>query len=82
MPAIFYETFFATENEKVVLKDLSSSWADVNAGVSQGSILEPLLLLIYINDLSDHLKRKCKPFAEDASFFAWFMMLILQREWS
>ena len=47
-----------------------SSWADVNAGVSQGSILEPLLFLIYINDLSDRLTSEFKLFADDTSLFS------------
>ena len=46
-----------------------SSWAVVNAGV-QGSILGPLLLLMYINDLSDSLKSECTLFADDTSLFS------------
>ena len=52
------------------MNDQCSSWADVNAGVPQGSILRPLLFLIYINELSDGLKGECKLFADDTSLFS------------
>ena len=41
----------------------------LRAGVSQGSILAPLLFLIYINDLSDGLSSNAKLFADNASLF-------------
>ena len=47
-----------------------SSWADVNAGVPQGSILGPLLFLIYINGLADGLSSNAKLFADDTSLFS------------
>ena len=56
--------------QKTILNGQCSSWADVNAGVPQGSILGPLLFFIYINDSSDGLKTECKLFTDDTSLFS------------
>ena len=43
---------------------------DVQAGVPQGSLLGPLLFLIFINDLPDNLVSNPKLFADDISLFS------------
>ena len=53
-----------------MLNGQHSSWANVKAGVPQGSILGPLLSLIYINDLPNGFNSSAKLFADDTSLFS------------
>ena len=62
--------FLTNRKQRVVLNGQCSSWVDIRAGVPQGSILGPLLFLIYVNDLPDGLKSECKLFADDTSLFS------------
>ena len=64
------QDFLHNRKQGVVLNGQCSSWADVNAGVPQRSIFEPLLFLTYINDLSDGLKSECKLLADVTSLFS------------
>ena len=60
----------SNRKQRVVLNGKYSSWTNIEAGVPQGSILEPLFFLIYINDLSDNLITNPKLFADDTSLFS------------
>ena len=62
--------FLRNTKQRVVLNGQTSSQADTNAGVPQGSILGPLLFLKYINDLADGLSSNGKLFADDTSLFS------------
>ena len=64
------EDFLSNRYQRVVLNGQSSNWAAVNAGVPQGSILGPLLFLVYINDLSTGLSSNPRLFADDTSLFS------------
>ena len=57
-------------SQRVLLNGQCSSWQPILAGVPQGSILGPLLFLMYINDLPDGLKSNAKLFADDTSLFS------------
>ena len=64
------KSFLSNRKQRVVLNGQSSEWANVSAGVPQGSILGPLFFLIYINDLSEGLQTNVKLFADDTSLFS------------
>ena len=63
------ESFLSNRYQRGVLNGQASSWADVKAGVPQGSRLGPLFFLIYTNDLSENLKSTVKLFEDDTSIF-------------
>ena len=62
--------FLSERKQRVVLNGQHSKWANIEAGVPQRSILDPLPFLIYINDLPDDLISNFKLFANDTSFFS------------
>ena len=64
------ENYLTDRQQRVVLNGRTSSWQNIYAGVPQGSVLGPLLFLIYINDLRDRLTSMCKIFADDTSLFS------------
>ena len=63
------ENFLSGRFQRVVLNGQTSSRRPVLADVPQGSILSPLLFLIFINDLPNELKSNVKRFADDTSLF-------------
>ena len=56
--------------QRVVLNDQTSTWEFVKPGTPQGSVLGPIIFLIYINDLPDNIRSTCKVFADDTSLFS------------
>ena len=52
---IWISNYLSDRQQRVVLQGESSCWSDINAGVPQGSILGPLLFLVYINDMEEGL---------------------------
>ena len=62
--------FLSGRLQRVVINGKTSKWKHVLAGVPQGSILGPLLFLIFINDLPENLVSKPKIFADDTSLFS------------
>ena len=63
------EKYLSGRFQRVVLIGQISSWRPVLAAVPKGSILGPLLFLVYIKDLPNDLNSKVKLFADDTSLF-------------
>ena len=62
--------YLRNRKQRVVINGAESEWAPIYSGVPQGSVLGPLLFLIYINDLEDGIKSQVKFFADDTSLFS------------
>jgi len=52
-----------------------SDWLPVTSGVPQGSILGPLLFLIYIDDIAADLSSKVALFADDCILFNLYVLV-------
>ena len=57
--------FLTDRRQRVALNGHFSQWADVTSGIPQGSVLGPLLFVIYINDLPEAVVNTVRIFADD-----------------
>ena len=57
-----------TRRQRVVIDGHSSGWSEETSGVPQGSILGPLLFLVF-NDFPLAVKCNCELFADDSILY-------------
>ena len=63
------ETFLASKNQYVKINGICSTYKPVLSGIPQGSVLGPVLFLIFINDLANKINIPTFLFADDAKLF-------------
>ena len=61
--------FLTNREQRVLLRGQASEWAHVISGVPQGSVLGPVLFLVYINDIVSNIDSTIKLFADDAKMY-------------
>ena len=57
--------FLGDRRQTVKVNDVTSEKRTVRSGIPQGSVLGPLLFIIYINDLPEHVLSEMYLFADD-----------------
>ena len=63
------EKWLTYRRQRVIVDGEISNWKSVLNGVPQGSVLGPILFLIYINDLEDDISSKVLKFTDDTKLF-------------
>ena len=67
----WFTDYLSGRKQRVVLNSVPSEWARVTMGVPQGSILGPLLFLLFVNDLPDVVQEtSINLFADDTAIYS------------
>lgn len=62
---VWIQALLTNRKQYVTVNNTSSSFASVSSGIPQGSVIGPLLFLIFINDLPSNLSSRIRLFADD-----------------
>ena len=63
------ENWLSDRKQRVVINGKCSGWSEVSSGEPQGSVLGPILFVIFINDIEDGICGNILKFADDTKLF-------------
>ncbi len=75
----WFESNLSNRQQRVIVDSLTSEYKSTNAGVPQGSILGPILFLIFINDFPDKVKSDTFMFADDTSLMRTLTHMLIYK---
>ena len=67
---MLFKNYLLDRKQRIIINGESSEYFPIESGVPQGSVLGPLLFLIYINDLETDIKSNIRFFADDTMLFS------------
>ena len=62
--------FLSGREQRVIVNGSQSTWINITSRIPQGSVLGPVLFLVFINDLPEVIKVLIKLFADDAKLYS------------
>ncbi|KAK2568354.1 RNA-directed DNA polymerase from mobile element jockey [Acropora cervicornis] len=62
-------SWLLNRSQRVIIDGASSNEVSVRSGVPQGTVLGPLMFLIYINDIGEHITSNLRLFADDSLLY-------------
>jgi len=69
------ENFLTNRKMRVILNGCAAEWIEVLCGVPHGSVLGPLLFLIYVNELPKIVNSSINMFADDTKIWKKFRII-------
>ena len=63
------ENFLENRTQQVIVQGEESAWKPVTSGIPQGSVLGPVLFVIFINDLPERVTSEAYLFVDDTKIF-------------
>ena len=72
----WFTAYLSNGQQRVVLNGSVSELSVLKAGIPHGSIVGPLLFLVYINDIVDDLESNIVLFADDTSLLLELITLL------